>query len=201
MVNRKPDARQSWLDTGLHVLASEGADGLRIDRLATLLGVTKGSFHHHFNGAGGYKKELLAHFERLAIQALDAAIGDVEKTGDAHATLAHLTALVAPTKGRIYWPELEVAIRAWATSDSDVRETQERVDSARLAALQRIWRPHVADDAAARVAALLPYLVAVGATTVVPPVAADELQRVYELLLPLVPSGAEEPARQSVSQR
>jgi AcrR family transcriptional regulator len=194
VVNRKPDARQSWLDTGLHVLASEGADGLRIDRLATLLGVTKGSFHHHFDGAGGYKKELLAHFERIAIEALDAAIGEVEASGDAQATMAHLTALVAPIEGRIYWPELEVAIRAWATSDSDVRETQERVDSARLAALQRVWRPHVADDAAARVAALLPYLVAVGATSVVPPVPADELQRVYELLLPLVPSGTEKPA-------
>jgi AcrR family transcriptional regulator len=187
VVNRKPDARLGWLDTGLHVLASEGADALRIDHLAKLLGVTKGSFHHHFAGAGGYKKELLAHFERIAIDALNTAIGEVEAAGDAQATMAHLTSLVATIKDRIYWPELEVAIRAWATSDSEVRETQERVDSARLAALQRIWRPHVADDAAARVAALLPYLVAVGATSIVPPVAADELQRVYELLLPLVP--------------
>jgi len=33
--------------------------------------------------------------------------GEVEAPGDARATVALLTALVAPIKGRIYWPELE----------------------------------------------------------------------------------------------
>jgi hypothetical protein len=50
----------------------------------------------------------------------------------------------------------------------------------------------VADDAA-RVAAVLPYLIAVGAATIVPALAADELQRVYEMLLPLVATGPKQP--------
>ena len=39
-----------------------------------------------------------------------------------------------------------------------------------------------------RLSALLPYLLAVGAAVVVPPVAADDLRRLYEMLLPLVPT-------------
>ncbi|MFF5114941.1 hypothetical protein [Streptosporangium sp. NPDC000509] len=53
--------------------------------------------------------------------------------------------------------------------------------------MQRVWRPHVATDAEARRAALLPYLLAVGATVLVPPVGAEELRGVVEMLLPLVP--------------
>jgi hypothetical protein len=45
----------------------------------------------------------------------------------------------------------------------------------------------VSSDNDARIAALLPYLVAVGAAALFPPVGADELSKVYELLLPLIP--------------
>jgi AcrR family transcriptional regulator len=201
MVNRKPGARQRWLDVGIRVLAQEGAERLRVDHLAALLGVTKGSFHHHFDGSEGFKTELLAYIEQLSIDTLNGAINALGPSENANATMAHLTALVGPTDNTIYRPELERAVRAWATSDPDARETQARIDAARVEALQRVWRPHVADDAAARVAALLPYLVAVGAATVVPPVAADELQRVYEMLLPLVPASAELTVPQELSHR
>jgi AcrR family transcriptional regulator len=191
VVNRKPDARQRWLDAGLRVLAEEGAERLRIDRLAALLGVTKGSFHHHFDGADGFKSELLTYIEQIFTDTLNAAISSLGASGDARATMAHLTALLAPERNTLYRPELERAVRAWASWDSDVREMQARVDAARVSALQRVWRPHVGDDSAARIAALLPYLVAVGATVIVPAVTAGELQRVYETLLPLVPSAPE----------
>jgi AcrR family transcriptional regulator len=143
LVNRN-NTREKWLDAGLRVLAADGASGLRIDRIAARLKLSKGSFHHHFSGADGYKRELLAHFEAMAV-------------------------------------------RAWATWDEEVNRVQGRIDRARLTALQRIWRPHVATDADARVAALLPYLVALGASVSVPPVEPEELGRVYETLLPLVP--------------
>ena len=58
-------------------------------------------------------------------------------------------------------------------------------------ALQAAWRPAVESDEAARTAALVPYLVSLGAAMTVPPVSADELRRVYELLLDAVPGDAE----------
>ena len=57
-------SKQAWLDEGLRTLADEGAPALRIDRLAGRLGLSKGSFYHHFDGMAGYKDALLAHFER-----------------------------------------------------------------------------------------------------------------------------------------
>jgi AcrR family transcriptional regulator len=185
-VNRN-NTREKWLDAGLRVLAAEGAGGLRIDRIAARLKLSKGSFHHHFSGADGYKRELLAHFEAMAVDALEREIDATRAPGDARAVLTRLTGLVSTGGEGIYRPQLELAVRAWATWDEEVNRVQGRIDRARLTALQRVWRPHVATDADARVAALLPYLVALGASVSVPPVGAEELGRVYETLLPLVP--------------
>lgn len=180
-------ARDRWLDEGLRVLADEGAAGVRIDRIAARLGLSKGSFHHHFDGADGYKRDLLAYFERLSIQTLGRAIAEAGAQSDARIVLGHLTDLIEPAEAGLYRPELEVAIRAWAASNAEVRAVQSRIDAARLAALQQVWRPYVATDAEARTAALLPYLIAVGASMTSPPIDADELKEVFELLMPLVP--------------
>ena len=79
-------------------------------------------------------------------------------------------------------------MRAWATTDPDVRAVQQRIDTTRIDALARVWGRVVPDAAEARRSALLPYLLAVGAAVVVPPVEVDDLRRLYELLLPLVPA-------------
>lgn len=56
MLNRPRESgprfhREAWLAAALDVLAEEGQAKLRIDKLAGDLGVTKGSFYHHFDGA------------------------------------------------------------------------------------------------------------------------------------------------------
>lgn len=186
------EARTRWLNEGLDVLEVDGAAGVRIDRIAARLGLSKGSFHHHFNGADGFKRDLLHHFERLTIETLEDAIREAGDPTDARSILTHLTELVRPSSG-FYRPNLDVAVRAWATWDAEAGSVQARIDAARLAALQRVWRPHVDSDAAARTAALLPYLVGVGATVIVPPVEVQDLQDVYRILLPLVPEVLEGP--------
>ena len=200
--------RTRWLDEGLDVLKSDGIDGLRIDRLAARLGVTKGSFHHHFDGIVDYRRALLAHYEEQTRAALASAISSRSGSGT-RATLEWLTALVAAggddtsdvesgggdesgaaagEAGAIRRPELDAAVRAWAHGDPEARATQARIDAAAIAALQAAWRPAVESDAAARTAALVPYLVSLGAAAMVPPVEADELRAVYESLLERVPA-------------
>lgn len=175
------------MDEGLRVLAGEGAAGVRIDRIAARLGLSKGSFHHHFAGAEGYKRDLLEHYEALSIRALKSAITTVGPNASAREILAALTGLVQVGDAELYRPELDVAVRAWSTSDPAVRAVQERVDAARLAALRGVWERATGDPERARLSALLPYLLAVGAGFVVPPVGPDDLRGMYELLLPLVP--------------
>jgi AcrR family transcriptional regulator len=176
------------LDEGLRVLATEGAPGVRIDRIAARLGLSKGSFHHHFAGADGYKRDLLAHYEALSVDALESAISGVPAAASAHDVLEVLTGMIRVDGAGLYRPELDVAVRAWSTTDPDVRAVQQRVDTSRIDALERVWSRAVPDPGVARLSALLPYLLAVGAAVVVPPVGADDLRRLYELLLPLVPA-------------
>jgi AcrR family transcriptional regulator len=182
--------RSDWIQAGLVAVADNGPDGLRIDRLCRRLGVSKGSFHHHFAGAGDFKQALLAAYEALVVDALNQAI-EQTAADNPKAALAGLTAAVT-SRGSFYRPDLEVAMRAWAFSDPDARAVQERVDSRRLKSLQGIWSRILDDPAAVHTAALLPYLVGIGASLVQPPTPPGQLQRVYELLLRLVPDESQE---------
>ena len=178
-------SRSDWIQTGLAAVADDGPNGLRIDRLCRRLGVSKGSFHHHFAGAGEFKHALLTEYETLVVEALEEAI-EGTAGGTPKAALAGLTAAITSTQG-FYRPDLEVAMRAWAFSDPEVRAVQERVDTRRLASLQGIWSRILDNPAAVHTAALLPYLVGIGASLIQPPTPPDQLRSVYELLLDLVP--------------
>ena len=67
-------------------------------------------------------------------------------------------------------------MRAWAFSDPEVRAVQERVDTRRLESLQRIWSRILDDPAEVHTAALLPYLVGIGASLVQPPTPPHQLR-------------------------
>jgi AcrR family transcriptional regulator len=182
--------RSEWLAAGLAAVADNGPDGLRIDRLCRQLGVSKGSFHHHFAGADDFKQTLLAAYESLVVEALEHAI-EQPAAATPKAALARLTATITDTDG-FYRPDLEAAMRAWAFSDVEVREVQGRVDSRRLESLRGIWSNILDDQSAAQTAALVPYLVGIGASLIQPPTPRDQLQRVYELLLGLVTQKSQE---------
>jgi AcrR family transcriptional regulator len=182
--------RSDWLEAGLAAVADDGPNGLRIDRLCRRLGVSKGSFHHHFAGAGDFKRALLAAYEALVVDALNQAI-EQAPAATPKAALASLTAAITGTQS-FYRTELEVAMRAWAFSEPEVRAVQERVDRRRLESLEGIWSRILDDPATVQTAALLPYLVGIGASLLQPPTPRDQLQRVYELLLGLVPDQSQE---------
>src|SRR3569833_3332924 len=55
--------KRGWLDAGLVLLAEQGAPSVTIERLSERLGLSKGSFYHHFKGMTGYRTALLEHFE------------------------------------------------------------------------------------------------------------------------------------------
>ena len=181
--------KSNWIQAGLVAVADDGPSGLRIDRLCRRLGVSKGSFHHHFAGSTDFKQAVLAAYETLVVEALDHAI-DQTAADSPRAALTGLTAAITGTES-FYRPDLEVAMRAWAFSDPEVRAVQERVDTQRLDSLQRIWSRILDDPAAVRTAALLPYLVGVGASLVQPPPSPDQLRSAYELLLRLVPEDSQ----------
>jgi AcrR family transcriptional regulator len=165
--------RADWLERGLGMLAEEGLPGVRIDRIAARLGVSKGSFHHHFNGASAYREALAHGYEERAMAALHRVAGaGLEGLLDAFDDL--------------YDARLETAVRAWAMHDTAVHDMVSRVDNARLQVLQDAWSTLLDREDAVRVAALVPHLIIIGASAAAIPAA--DLRAVLELLARLAPT-------------
>ncbi|WP_328990565.1 TetR/AcrR family transcriptional regulator [Kribbella sp. NBC_01245] len=208
-------AREDWVRVGLGVLAREGAPGVTIERLTGELGVSKGSFYHHFKGAGGFKTALLEYFETQNTRRLMDAVEE-DPTAAGVVKLHRLLELILDDS-RGY--DLEIAIRAWALQDDEVRAAQERVDRTRTDYLEGLCREILKDrrsqresqrespkgrerekeresrkdrESAAGVEtgeaahlARLLYLILIGAGQVVPGVPRDELRAIYAMTLRL----------------
>jgi AcrR family transcriptional regulator len=172
--------RIEWLNAGLELLETEGAPALTIERLTGELGMTKGSFYHHFGSAAGFKQALLEYFEAQYTTRL---IDTIEsETTSSDKKLQHLLLLVLADPDAT---SLEIAVRAWALQDPEVRAAQERVDKARTAYLKKLCRGLKADVDPDRFAQLL-YLILIGAEQVVPPIDKRDVRKIYDLVLRLI---------------
>ena len=170
---------QDWLDAGLEILRDEGARALTLDRLTQKLGLSTGSFYHHFQGAAGFKTALLARFEA---QYTTGFIDLVERDpgGAPKDKLRRLLDLVLTKDGRL---EVEVAVRAWALQDAEARRTQERVDRIRIDYVRGLWDAMTSDPAEAIDKARLLYLVLIGAGHVLPQIPPEELRHLLAVSL------------------
>lgn len=170
-------SKREWLEAGLAIATRDGIRALTIERLCTGLGLTKGSFYHHFKGIRGYKSDLLAH---LGAEHTGRFIDGAEAAGaSGHDKLQRLLDMVLEAHAGSR--DLETAVRAWARQDGDVRAFQERVDGMRVDYLRSLWLELGGSPDEAEHAAMLLYLILVGAQQVVPPVSAEDLRAVYTL--------------------
>ncbi|RBQ21499.1 TetR/AcrR family transcriptional regulator [Spongiactinospora rosea] len=176
-------SKRDWLDTGLEILARDGARALTIERLCGELDLTKGSFYHHFKGITGYQKDLLGHFET---EHTDRFITAVEGSGEpAPARLRRLLDIVLDVED--HNAGLESAVRAWALVDADVRAVQERVDRTRIDYLSALWRDLGGPESDVTPMGRLLYLILIGGQQVIPPISAPELRDIYQRALRLAP--------------
>jgi AcrR family transcriptional regulator len=185
-------ARRRWLDAGIEVLAEEGSvDALRIDRLAARLGLSTGSFYHHFRGAAGFTADLLAHLEEIQTAGFAEAVAGTDVVPeDGARTSADLIGRLAAARAGFRRPRLEAALRAWALTDPDAARTQAAIDESRLETIRAVWRQVSPDEDEVRLAALLPYVLAIGASTIMPPLGDEDLHRLFERVVSLVPGPA-----------
>ncbi len=129
----------------------------------------------------GFKTALLTHFEAVHT----ARFIDAVEQGPSAPPMVKLERLVDMVLGEHGGRDLEVAMRAWALQDSEVRDTQERVDSTRVGYLQSLWWELTGDAEEASQLARLLYVILIGAGHVIPPVAPDALRRLYGLAFQL----------------
>ena len=116
-------SRASYFTAALDVLARQGPSGLTIAVLCAQLGVTKGSFYHHFRGRPDFVAALLEYW---ATEHASRLIRLSESVQDpvARSTLLTNIAVGLPHGA-------EAAIRGWSSHDPMVAAVQARVDKAR----------------------------------------------------------------------
>jgi AcrR family transcriptional regulator len=125
----------AWVDAARDALLADGIDGVRVDRLAKALGVTRGGFYHHFADRGALLDALLAHWEASVV-----FVDPAHAPADPAQALAALDALVARLIGEHgYDPRFDLAVRAWSQSDARAARAVRRVDRRRLALLERLF--------------------------------------------------------------
>ncbi len=169
--------KRDWLDEGIAVLAAEGSQALTIERLSGRLGLTKGSFYHHFAGMAGYQGALLDHFEKVCT---DRYIEELEALpSEPTVMLDRLLDMVLASQEQ----GLETAMRAWAQQDAHAAAMMTRVDQARIAYLESLWLRHGRDATESRHVGQLLYAILVGAGHMLPPLSEEDLRAAYRLVL------------------
>jgi AcrR family transcriptional regulator len=123
--------RDDYLAVGLDLLAEGGVSAVTIAALCERLGVTKGSFYHHFDDVSGYHEALLVRWEAGTYEAIETA----RAVTDSHKRLSVLKEL-----GVAAHHEAESAIRAWGRSYEPAAAVVRRVDAAREANLVESFR-------------------------------------------------------------
>lgn len=169
--------KQDWLAAGLQILVEHGAAMLTIERLTAHVGVTKGSFYHHFQGLSGYKHALLQHIELLALQRVQRPLPQQLSPAEPLASL-----LTAAELDATDW---EAPLRAWALQDDEVRAVQERIDSRRNAVVQTLCQQLVVDESRAKLMSHMAQALMIGSTQIQPPITPADRRRLFQELVRL----------------
>lgn len=180
MMRRTVRSRERWLHEGLEILTETGIRGLTIESLSARLGLSKGSFYHHFDGMPGYRQALLEYFEeRESRDFIDRANAATEPAGEPR--LRHMLADVMAAEGGR--PHLENAVRSWASSDPVARASLDRIDRARDDFLQQQFEAMGLEHQTAADFARIAHLMSIGAAHTMPPLAPPQIVRLWDRLL------------------
>lgn len=163
-----------WLEQGLVILAEGGSPALTTDALTKRLGVTKGSFYHHFTNYEDYKLNLLSYFEQAGTHEI---IALAEQTASPDKKLQRLLEVVLA-----YPTASSVAIRAWALQDEVVRQFQERIDKQRIDYLEQLSFEMTGDAHLAHLVAQMVYAIYVGGQQIIPPLTRESFFEIYRLI-------------------
>ena len=171
--------RSQWLGAGLDALRKGGVGAVRVERLAAEVGVTKGSFYHHFRDRGALLEALLQFWSREMTDAEFERIQDL-RGGDAGGELrARLLALAGDVLER-GMGRYDPPIRAWARTDRKVAAVVAQVDRRRVKALAGFFEEGGFAAAEARVRARVFYTFLLGEPQVRAP--GRELEKMVKIL-------------------
>lgn len=159
MVGRAPkNTVQDWIAAAQRTLVDEGIAGLKVDRLAKRLGVTRGGFYHNFKDRDDFFEKIIAHWEATCLFLPEDS--PPSKAADAIEWLDRVVARLIESDG--YDFHFDLAVREWARADKRAQWAVERADRERLKTLQKFFEALGYDAAHAAVRARIFYYHQIG---------------------------------------
>lgn len=144
-----------WIDASTALLVDHGIDAVRVDVVAKILNVTRGSFYWHFRDRDDLLQSLLEGWRK---RTTDQIIERFETRRDVPEVL--IKELISlPFRGRSAKraARIELAIRAWARRDEMARRAVDDVDSRRVSYISQCFSALGFDMVEARHRAFLLY--------------------------------------------
>jgi len=134
IMGRTGKTKSDWVQAGQALLIEAGVDGVKLHCLTTRLGVSTGSFYHHFRNFDEYL-EALADFygSKQAQLHFDEARGRVGD--DPELLLREATSIFGAGSMR----QLNIAMRAWAQRDERAWAAIRRYDEVLIRNLDEIF--------------------------------------------------------------
>lgn len=145
---------QQWVDAATDVLANEGIGGVRIEVLAKLCGVTKGSFYWHFRDRQALLEAMLEAWKQGRLRDIE-RITSVSPE-QAEEQLSHVIEVYGASRNR-KGMAIELAMRDWARHDPVAARVVESVDLYRLECTCRLFRASGLSEPEAKSRSLLLY--------------------------------------------
>lgn len=173
-------SRESYVETGLDVLADLGYGGLKLAEVCNRLGVTTGSFYHYFPSWSAFTRALVDHWDGVRAASIATICAEPDPR-QRIATFIH-TALELP-RGT------ESAIRAWSSINSEVQAVQSAVDQRRFDVLLDAARAILDDKRGAEVFASWAMYLLIGYEQARLPLAPTDLAWIGTQMLDLLDSG------------
>ena len=161
-----------YFDAAMRLLADSGFKGLTIAALCERLGVTSGSFYHHFGSWDGFVDAFLRHWEAEQTRR---TIDLSRKPEDPYKRLEVLRQLATNVPH-----QAEAAIRAWSKNNPAVGASQRRVDQQREAFLRELLTAMIGDRQRAKDLAALGMALTVGLPQLRAKVTPKEMGALYD---------------------
>jgi AcrR family transcriptional regulator len=126
--------REAWITAARAELIAGGISRVRVEPLATRLGVTTGSFYWHFKDRQALLNALLEDWEAFNSAALFRAVRGADDPNEQLNAIANVW--LSETD---YDPAYDSAVRDWARTSPEVEKAVRRVDDKRIELLKGIF--------------------------------------------------------------
>jgi AcrR family transcriptional regulator len=150
--------RHGWLDAARTILIREGIAGVKVDRIARRLKVTRGGFYWFFDSHQQLLDALLVDWEERNTEGFKAVLRESGRNG-----MAEFQALVDLwLNEKNYSPAWDAAVRDWARVSGKVANAVRRTDDIRIDVLRQVFLDMGCEEKEAFVRARICYFHQVG---------------------------------------